>query len=73
MSGPTTLRASVDPSVVPTQVVFFADGRQVCQVSKAPFQCVWDAGDTIVSHQIRVVVSLANGERLVQTCPDKGR
>ena len=51
--------------------MFFADGRQVCQVPKAPFQCVWDAGDTIDSHQIRVVVSLANGERLVETLRTK--
>ena len=66
VSGPTTLRATVEPSVSPTRVVFFADGRQVCQVRTPPFACVWDAGETILSHQIRVVVSLANGERLVQ-------
>ena len=71
VSGPTTLSAMVDPAVSPTQVVFFADGRQVCLVTKAPFECVWDAGGTIQSRQIRVVVNLANGERLVQTVRTK--
>jgi len=66
ISGPTVLRAAVDPSTTPSRVVFFADGREVCVVVAQPFECTWNAGEAVVGHQIRVVANLSNGQRLVQ-------
>ena len=47
------------------------DGRQVCQAAAAPFECSWEAGVTIVAHQIRVVAELEEGGRLVRTVRTK--
>jgi VWFA-related protein len=44
----------------------------MCVVPVAPFECDWDAGRTIVEHQIRVVATLAAGGRVVQTLRTKG-
>jgi Ca-activated chloride channel family protein len=75
LSGASRLVAVVEPAARArdvTQVTFFADGRQVCVVSKPPFQCDWDAGDRLVEHQIRVVALLAAGDRLVDTVRTQG-
>ena len=47
------------------QVRWFANGRQVCGVSTAPFACEWDAGETVKEHVIRAVVVLDDGAQLV--------
>jgi Ca-activated chloride channel homolog len=50
------------------EITFFADGRLVCRTTNIDRpQCAWDAGALIRAHQIRVVATLANGERLVAT------
>lgn len=70
LAGEVLLRAAVEPSSAADSVVdvtFFADGAKVCAVAAPPFECQWDAGARIRSHQIRVVAALKNGERLVQT------
>jgi VWFA-related protein len=70
LAGEVLLRASVEPSSAVSAVVdvtFFADGTKVCAVAVPPFECQWDAGARIKSHQIRVVAALKSGERLVQT------
>jgi Ca-activated chloride channel family protein len=72
LSGQTTLRATLDPPDAATAVIFFIDGRQICVVPAPPFECDWDAGRTIVEHQIRVVATLAAGGRAVQTLRTKG-
>jgi Ca-activated chloride channel family protein len=67
LSGLTRLSATVDP---PGQVVlatFFVDGREACSSDAPPFECVWDAGRDVAAHQIRFVVDLVNGSRMVQT------
>jgi Ca-activated chloride channel family protein len=74
-SGATRLVAVIDPAARTRdvrQVTFFADGRQVCVVSKPPFQCDWDAGERLVEHQIRAVGLLASGDRLVDTVRTQG-
>src|SRR5438552_81577 len=48
ISGPVALRAEVDPPESASSVVFFVDGRQVCTVTAAPFECRWDAGAVIL-------------------------
>ena len=53
-------------------MIFFVDGRQICVVPAAPFECGWDAGRTISEHQIRIVATLTAGGRVVQTLRTKG-
>jgi VWFA-related protein len=72
LSGPTSLKAALDPPEAATAVIFFVDGRQMCVVPAAPFECEWDAGRTIAEHQIRVVATLVAGGRVVQTLRTKG-
>jgi VWFA-related protein len=43
----------------------------VCTLGKPPFECDWDAGPSVGEHQIRVVVTLAGGGRVVQTVRTK--
>lgn len=71
VSGPTLLRARVEPDGAAATVIFFVDGRQVCSVGKPPFECDWDAGDVILEHQVRVVANLFAGGRVVQTVRTK--
>lgn len=50
------------------EITFFADGRLVCRSTNVDRPaCAWDAGPTVRAHQIRVVATLENGERLVAT------
>ncbi|HEU4935462.1 MAG TPA: VWA domain-containing protein, partial [Vicinamibacterales bacterium] len=68
LAGEVLLRATVEPSsTAVVEVTFFADGTKVCTVTTPPFECKWDAGARIKSHQIRAVATLKNGERPVQT------
>jgi VWFA-related protein len=67
VSGPTQLRAAVDESLTVDNAIFFADGRQVCALAAAPFECEWDAGQNVVAHQMRLVVTLTSGERIIRT------
>src|SRR3954465_94173 len=67
VSGPTELRAFIDSTLPVDSAIFFADGRQVCAVAAAPFECEWDAGQNVVAHQMRLVVSLTSGERIIRT------
>ena len=71
ISGTTMLRANLTPSHAASRVLFYVDGRQVCQAVAAPFECSWEAGSTIVAHQIRVVAELAEGGRVVRTVRTK--
>lgn len=73
VNGETTLTAGVDPPAAAASVVFFVDGRETCEVAAPPFECQWDAGPDVVEHQIRLVVTLANGGgRIVRTLRTKG-
>jgi len=46
-------------------VTLFADGRQICEVARPPYECDWNAGEQIVAHQIRAVATLKSGSRIV--------
>jgi len=72
VSGPTALRARVDPPGAALGVTFFVDGRQVCTLKSPPFDCDWDAGPAIGEHQVRVVATLAGGGRIFDTVRTKG-
>ena len=70
-SGPTLLRARIQPPEAATNVIFFVDGRQVCALKAPPFECEWDPGPAIREHQVRLVVNLVGARRLVETVRTK--
>jgi VWFA-related protein len=69
--GRTLLRAAVEPPHLVSNVVFFVDGRTACTTTAPPFECEWDAGSTVREHQVRLVVNLVAGGRVVQTVRTK--
>jgi VWFA-related protein len=71
-TGVVALRASADESATIENVTFFVDGRQVCIVSRRPFECEWDAGSEVKAHQIRAVFNLPEGGRVARTVRTKG-
>jgi Ca-activated chloride channel homolog len=72
VNGPTLLRAKLDPpNAAIGTLTFFVDGRQVCVLNAAPWECDWDAGARIAEHQVRAVAALKSGGRLVQTVRTK--
>jgi Bacterial Ig domain len=72
VSGPTLLRGRVEPQGSAKAVAFFVDGRQICVLATLPYECECDAGPSINEHQVRLVVSLVGGGRIVQTVRTKG-
>ena len=72
VSGPTLLKAEVVPLDAADSAVFFVDGREVCRRAAPPFECDWDAGGPITSHQVRLVVNLRAGGRVVHTIRTAG-
>lgn len=72
VSGPTRLRATVEPATGVASVTFFVDGRRVCELGASPYECEWDAGREVVAHQIRAVATLVGGGRTVRTIRTKG-
>ena len=50
VSGPTLLRAKVEPIDAVAGVTFFVDGRQACALTRVPYECDWDAGAAIAEH-----------------------
>ena len=71
ISGSIQLRARLEPANAAGTVTFFVDGRQVCVLTGAPWECDWDAGARIAEHQVRAVAALKSGGRLVQTVRTK--
>ena len=71
LSGAVPLRAVIEPADAVTTVVFFADGAQICALTRPPFQCDWDAGGPVVEHQIRLVATLKGGGRVVRNVRTK--
>ena len=75
VSGMVTIAAILVPLAAERDIArasFFADGVNVCTVERRPYTCVWNAGQAVRAHQIRVVVELASGQRLVKTLRTRG-
>lgn len=76
LSGPVLLKAIVEPpprAREATRVVFYADGHLVCTIADAArAECPWDAGAEVKEHLVRVVVDLADGNRVVSSMRTKG-
>jgi Ca-activated chloride channel homolog len=71
-NGPTTLHANIEPPSDVVSVTFFVDGRQHCVATAWPYECQWNAGETIAEHQIRAVVGLTGGGRVAVSIRTKG-
>ena len=72
--GSARLHAVVDPSSAEQNVermTFFVGATQVCEVTKPPFECEWDAGESVQARQVRVVATMKSGDRLVRTVTTK--
>ena len=67
LSGTTILRATLTPPDAATRLVFSVDGKQVCDAVAPPFECSWEAGASIIAHQIRVAADLKTGGRVIRT------
>jgi VWFA-related protein len=72
VSGATLLRARVNPPGAASLVVFSVDGKQVCALTRLPYECEWDAPMSIDEHQVRVAATLAGGGRIFQTVRTRG-
>ena len=76
VSGLTKLKAEVLPKMLATrvaQILFFADGKQVCNVlDPIAAECEWDAGAEVRPHVLRVVANLIGGGRIVASSRTKG-
>jgi Ca-activated chloride channel family protein len=75
VQGPTRLVAKIDPPASArrvSQVTFFVEGQKICTLSRAPYECDWDAGERIKEYQIRAVATLRDGGRLYQNVRTKG-
>jgi VWFA-related protein len=72
LSGPTRLKAGVDPPDGVTSITFSIDGRQICQVVQPPFECEWDAGPSVIEHQVRLVATPVTGPRIIRTLRTAG-
>ncbi len=72
VAGRTMIRARVEPPSPAPSVVFFVDGRQLCVVARAPYECQWDAGSRVEAHQVRVAATFANSARIVHNVRTRG-
>jgi Ca-activated chloride channel homolog len=76
VSGVTTLKAEILPKMLASrvaQILFFADGKQVCNVlDPVAAQCEWDAGAEVRPHVLRVVGNLIGGGRIIASSRTKG-
>ena len=76
VSGVTVLKAEILPKMLATrvaQILFFADGKQVCNVlDPINAECTWDAGAEVRPHTFRVVANLIGGGRLIASSRTKG-
>jgi len=63
--GGVIVRAEMAPPDASVDLVqFFGDGRLICSVKAAPFECRWNVGPDVRKHTIRVVVALPDGQQL---------
>ena len=74
VSGVLTVKVAVaGEGVVARRIQMFADGTLLCVVETEPFECSWDAGESVREHRLRVVAELVDGRRLSQERTDGRR
>jgi VWFA-related protein len=73
VSGLVTLSAGLQPAgQALMRLTFAVDGQLVCAREAPPWECVWDAGSDVSSHNIRAVALLRDGLRLVDSVRTEG-
>jgi VWFA-related protein len=73
VSGPTAFQVRVEPAGVEVRsITLFVDGREVCTLDHAPFECVFDAGLKVIEHTLRAVAVTADGRRPARAIRTKG-
>jgi VWFA-related protein len=73
VSGPVVVSARVEPpGRRPRKVTIYADGRHLCTLERAPFDCAWDAGTSLNEHEVRVVATFDDGSRAVAKVRTRG-
>lgn len=63
VSGAVTIVAGVEGGTA-TAMTFYVDGIVMCRLGVPPWQCLFDAGEVVREHHIRVVAEVAKGARL---------
>lgn len=65
-TGVLRLDATISaPESEVSRLSFFVDGQVACALTRAPFTCSWDAGDSLRERHVRAVAYLKDGRRLV--------
>ena len=75
VSGSVKMEARLVPLAAERDIVsmeFYADGTNVCTVTRRPWTCPWNAGMAVREHTVRVVVKLPGDQRLVKTIHTRG-
>jgi len=65
--GPVTFKAHVETTEVVESVEFFVDGRSIGLVTAEPWELLYDVGYENQEHRLRLVATLATGERVEAT------
>jgi len=72
-SGLVPLRVRVEPrDAAVRSVSLFADGKLICTLEHAPFECSWDAGRAVSEHTLRATVQLPDGRRIARSIQTRG-
>ena len=74
MSGPTRIEVTIEPFSARSTIraaTFTVDGRLACALEKPPWLCTADPGDIVRPHHVRVVVTLADGTKLIDNVHTK--
>ena len=75
LSGQVKMVAVIEPAPAVKEikeVVFFADGRKICTLTRFPFECDWDAGERVTEHTVRVTAEHVKGGRTAASVHTKG-
>ena len=74
VSGSTRINVVIEPASDAEKVRtvnFSVNGRLACTVAQPPFTCMFEPGEAVRGHHIRVVATLADGRRLVDNVRTK--
>ncbi len=73
VSGTVDVVVRPSPEDAPwTEVTVYADGRDICVVTAPPWQCEWDAGETLGARHFRAVARTVDGRRAVGNVRTRG-
>jgi Ca-activated chloride channel family protein len=74
VTGSTRIEVTIEPASEAANVravAFSVNGRLACTVEQPPFVCMFEPGEVVRSHHIRVVATMTDGRRLVDNVRTK--